>query len=48
MLQQDEITDPWPEGHSSEVLSKKLDMVVFLLDGSTMTFFRADGEMDLE
>lgn len=22
MLQQDEITDPWPEGHSSEVLSK--------------------------
>ena len=27
---------------------KKLDMVVFLLDGSTMTFFQGNGEMDLE
>lgn len=27
---------------------KKMDMVVFLLDGSAMMFFQGDGEMDLE
>lgn len=47
MLQQDEITDPWPEGHSSEVLSKTGhgSFSSWWLNNDVI---QADGEMDLE